>query len=415
MNRTRIIRKLLTALFWLFAGSGMVTLLVAANRRDAGHVVREVQITILGDGEHFFIDKSDILLQITVAAKTALVGRSLDGLNLARLERSLERGVWIRDAELWIDSRDVLHVKVTEREPVARIFTTAGASFYIDSSGQRMPLLEKESARVLVVSNYPGAVHFNHQDSARAADVKAIANRIWADEFWKEQIAQIDITPSGSFEAVPVVGNHLIRLGDAAHLDAKLARLMTFYKKVLARTGFDRYAVVDVQYDGQVVGVQRGTVSTVDSLQLQKNIEDLLARSQAQLLHDSLNAVEQLSASADTQRVRRILPLDSIANVAEPFGPVAAPAERPKPDTARRTISTPRATMPAVQRPKPAAVQPARQQAATTRTVIRPATARATIARTTAKPAAPKPAAQQRAAGQRPPKRAQRRATTNEY
>jgi cell division protein FtsQ len=413
MNRKRIIRKVLTALFWLLAGTGMVTLLVAANRRDAGHVIREVRINIKGDGEQFFIDKSDILLQLTVAAKTTLVGQSLNGLNLARLERSLERGVWIRDAELWIDGRDVLHVQVTEREPVARIFTTAGASFYIDSSGQRMPLLEKESARVLVVSNYPGAVHFNHQDSSRAADVKAIANHIAADEFWKEQIAQVDITPSGVYEAVPVVGNHVIRLGDAGHLDEKLARLMTFYKKVLAQTGFDKYAIVDVQYDGQVVGIRHGTVSAIDSLQLQKNIEDLLARSQAQLLHDSLTAVEQLSPDAESQRPRRVMPLDSIANVSEPFGSVAEPVADPKPDTAHRVVNIPRPVnpKPAASRPKPASARP------------KPAaTATATHARTSP----PKPVVQQKplvqqrtarqAAGPKPkPKPVRRRTTTNEY
>ncbi|RYZ22395.1 MAG: hypothetical protein EOO16_09300 [Chitinophagaceae bacterium] len=406
MNKKRIIRKVLTACFWLMAGAGLVTLLVAANRRDAGHVVREVRINIKGDGEQFFIDKSDILLQLTVAAKTALVGRPLDGIDLARLERSLERGVWIRDAELWIDSRDVLHVQVTEREPVARVFTTAGASFYIDSSGQRMPLLEKESARVLVISNYPGSARFNHQDSGRAADVKLFANRIAADPFWKEQIAQLDITPSGIYEAVPVVGNHVIRFGDAAGLDLKLQRLFTFYKKVLSKTGFDRYAVVDVQYDGQVVGVRRGPVSAIDSLQLQRNIADLLARSQAQLLHDSLMAVEQLSASADTQRVRRSLPLDSIANAIEPLMPSAEPAPLPKPDTARRNPAPVRAAArtatpkPTVVTPKPAATRP------------KPATA---TQRPKVAPPKPKSAAPKATLPKPKPKPGQRRATANEY
>ncbi|TCJ14520.1 hypothetical protein EPD60_11080 [Flaviaesturariibacter flavus] len=397
MNKKRIIRKVLTACFWILSGAGLVTLLVAANRRDAGHVVREVRINIHGDGEQFFIDKSDILLQLTVAAKTALVGRPLDGIDLARLERALERGVWIRDAELWIDSRDVLHVQVTEREPVARIFTTAGASFYIDSSGQRMPLLEKESARVLVVSNYPGSAHFNHQDSLHAADVKLFANRIAGDAFWKEQIAQLDITPSGVYEAVPVVGNHVIRFGDAEDLDAKLARLFTFYKKVLAKTGFDRYAVVDVQYDGQVVGVRRGPVSAIDSLQLQRNIADLLARSQAQLLHDSLMAVEQLSASADTQHVRRSLPLDSIANVIEPLMPSAAPVTLPKPDTARRAarsaIAAPVVRTPAPAKPRVTAMVPKPKP----------------------KAVAPKPKPQQAQPAPPKPKPKPKRATRNEY
>ncbi|RYY60584.1 MAG: hypothetical protein EOO12_15150 [Chitinophagaceae bacterium] len=373
MNRNRLLRKVLTALFWLTTGTGMVVLLVAANRPAQGHAVREVLISIKGDGEQFFIDKSDILQQLTTAARSPLKGRSIDALNLARLENALEKGVWIRQAELWIDSRDVLHVQVTEREPVARVFTTAGTSYYIDSSGQRMPLLEKESARVLVVTNYPGSARFNHQDSLRAADVKAIAVTVRADEFWKEQIAQVDITPSGAFEAIPVVGNHVIRLGDAQNLNAKLARLLLFYKKVLARTGFDKYAVVDVQYAGQVVGVYRGAVSEVDSLQLQRNIQELLERSQRQMQEDSLAAV-QLGLADDTARARVQLPLDSIATQPEPSTPAAAPvrnsndttrraaASHPAPATARTTATRPATTRAATtqaQRPQPAQRQPA--------------------------------------------------------
>ncbi|RYY90306.1 MAG: hypothetical protein EOO15_03075 [Chitinophagaceae bacterium] len=379
MNRKRIIRKVLTTLFWLFTGTGMVVLLVAANRPEQGHAVREVRISIKGDGEQFFIDKSDILQQLTQAARSPIQGRSLDVLQLDRLERSLEKGVWIREAELWIDSRDVLHVQVTEREPVARIFTTTGASFYIDSSGQRMPLLEKESARVLVVTNYPGAARFNHSDSLHAADVKAIAVKVRADEFWREQIAQIDITPSGNYEAIPVVGNHVIRLGDAQNLDTKLARLFLFYKKVLAKTGFDKYGVVDVQYAGQVVGVLRGPASEVDSLQLQRNIQDLLERSQRQMQQDSVAAL-QLGLAADTARSRQLLPIDSIATQPEPSAPIAPPAPVQR-DTTRRAASvvrpqpvrpaTNQAARPSTQ-PRPRAVMPAQQRPRTRSNTPRP-------------------------------------------
>ncbi|RYY39664.1 MAG: hypothetical protein EOO08_10210 [Chitinophagaceae bacterium] len=377
MNRKRIIRKVLTALFWLLTGTGMVVLLVAANRPEQGHAVREVRILIKGDGEQFFIDKSDILQQLTKAARSPLQGRSLDGLQLDRLERVLEKGVWIREAELWIDSRDVLHVQVTEREPVARIFTTTGASFYIDSSGQHMPLLEKESARVLVVTNYPGSARFNHNDSVHAADIKNIAVRVRADEFWREQIAQVDITPGGSYEAIPVVGNHIIRLGDAQNLDTKLARLLLFYKKVLAKAGFDKYGVVDVQFAGQVVGVLRGAVSQVDSIQLQRNIQELLERSQRQMQQDSLAAVQQTLA-ADTARSRQLLPIDSIATQPEPQAPAATtPALTTPRDTTQRAATVgrtpqparsatpPRATQPSVQRRTPRAVMPRQQRPGT--------------------------------------------------
>ncbi|MBL0131954.1 MAG: hypothetical protein IPP43_13305 [Chitinophagaceae bacterium] len=34
----------------------------------------------------------------------------------------MEKNTWIEEAELYFDNRDVMHVTVTEKEPVARVF-----------------------------------------------------------------------------------------------------------------------------------------------------------------------------------------------------------------------------------------------------------------------------------------------------
>ena len=42
-----------------------------------------------------------------------------------------------------------------EREPVARVFTVAGSTFYIDDELTQLPLSEKFSARLPVFTNFP--------------------------------------------------------------------------------------------------------------------------------------------------------------------------------------------------------------------------------------------------------------------
>ncbi|MDB5252052.1 MAG: hypothetical protein JWP27_1221 [Flaviaesturariibacter sp.] len=340
MKSNHLIRRILILAAWILVGCGLTTLLVAANRKSGGHACREVRIHIKGDGEQFFIDKNDIMLLLKDAAHGALVSRPLEQIDLSRLEHSLEQGVWIRDAELYMDSRDVLHVQVTEREPVARVFTRSGASFYIDSAGKQMPLLEKESARVLVITNFTDAKKYKASDSALAAGVKSIAAALSAKPFWKEQIAQVDILPNGTFEALPLVGSHVIRLGTAENIDAKLARLFLFYRQVLAKTGFDKYDVVDVQYEGQVVGVQKGTAtSVVDSVQLAHNIEDLLARSRQQMINDSI-AQLPVAAPADTIKTAVAVTPDT--------------THRSNPTPLKANRSNPVRNQPAPVKPKPA-------------------------------------------------------------
>ena len=64
------------------------------------------------------------------------------------MENLLEENVWVKDAQLYFDNKDVLHVKVKEREPIARIFTVGGKSFYVDEEEQTMQLKNYNSTRI---------------------------------------------------------------------------------------------------------------------------------------------------------------------------------------------------------------------------------------------------------------------------
>ena len=225
---------------------------------------------------------------------TELKGRKINEINLDKLEQLLKDNIWISDAEMWFDNRSVLRVSVIERNPVARIFTTDGDSYYIDSSLVRMPLSEKISARLPVFTSFPGGDVLTAKDSILLQDVKNTAVYILNDSFLMSQTAQIDIVNNETFEMIPVVGDHLVKLGDGKDMDKKFNRLMTFYKQVLSKSGFNTYSIVDVQYAGQVIGTKRGKgKSTVDLVKLRMNVESLLSK--AQLIQaDSMAARKQV-------------------------------------------------------------------------------------------------------------------------
>jgi cell division protein FtsQ len=119
-------------------------------------------------------------------------------------------------------------------------------------------------------------------------DVKKTAKFILNDSFWMAQTEQIDITEGRNFEMIPTVGNHIVKLGNGDDIDKKFHRLLLFYQQVMSKTGFDRYNMVDVQYEGQVIGSKTKT-SKVDSIQLKKNVEKLLQEAK-QMQKDSIAA-----------------------------------------------------------------------------------------------------------------------------
>lgn len=275
---------MLLTLMWLGVGAGMFTLIVAAMQAQDGSSCKGYEIRIRGaqGGGSLFTSEEQIVKLLREASGGAVKGQRKSSFNLPRIEDLLEQSSWVYNAELYFDNKDILRVNVTERKPLARVFTGNGQSFYMDEAGKHIPLSDKISLDVPVFTGYPNPKIMNGADSALLENMIAAASFINSDSFWVSQVSQIDIHKCGSdcwnMEMVPVVGNHRVDLGDGSDIASKFHRLYLFYDQVLKRTGFDKYKRVDVQYNGQVIGI-RGDDSKLDSLQLRKNIEELLQQS----------------------------------------------------------------------------------------------------------------------------------------
>jgi cell division protein FtsQ len=275
---------------WSVIGAGVVVLLVAAIRNRNDKTCAGYEISMSGAGSQWFMNKKEVVDILTGNGAVALKGRSLQRFDLRSMEERLKRNVWIRDAELFFDNNHVLRVKIEEREPIARVFTTTGNSFYIDSSCERLPLSDKLSARLPVFTGFPtDKVRAGKADSLLLHHIKQVSLFIQHDPFWMAQIAQTDITPERKFEMIPMVGNHIIEFGDGTDFDKKFSRLLQFYRMVLSKTGMDIYGKVNVQYDRQVIGVKKGgAMSRFDSIQAARSVQQLIASSQT-IVFDSVN------------------------------------------------------------------------------------------------------------------------------
>ena len=246
---------------------------------------------------------------------------------------------------MWFDNKNVLHVEVYEREPIARIFTIAGNTFYIDSTERKIPLSDRMSARVPVFTGFPDKKVYSAKDSLLFTDVKNIATYIKNDPFWMSQVAQVNITADRNFELSPVVGNHLIKLGNGKDIEKKFNRLMIFYKQVLAQKGFDAYSTIDVQYTGQVVGTKRGSEkSKVDTVMLKRRVDEMLKQMQKQ--YDSVAALKPITEKP-TISGSQVSTSSLRATKSQPTNPNALKAESlPSKNENKPDESKPKAVMP---------------------------------------------------------------------
>ncbi|MGN6246922.1 MAG: cell division protein FtsQ/DivIB [Ginsengibacter sp.] len=257
-NKTYKLKKILTVSVWFILSSGVIVLLVAAMSKKNTEHIKGVEIRISGIQNNYFIDKSDVLKLLTKVNGKKLEKSTVAALDLTTMEKQLEKNDWIRKAELFFDNNKVLQVKISEREPIARLFTVSGASFYIDSSLNILPLSDKFSARLPVFTGFPAvAKKINKQDSALLVQVKLLSQYINEHPFWMAQIDQVDISSERHFDFIPKLGNQVIRFGDTDNYQQKFNKLLAFYQQVESKIGWNKYAVVDVQYKNQVVGVVR--------------------------------------------------------------------------------------------------------------------------------------------------------------
>jgi len=297
-EKKKNIRYWLLASVWIVAGAGILFLLVSAMQSKGKNTCRGLDIQFRSTG-NFFVDKKDIQNILTSNQTVRIAGKPLKSFNLNEMEDALKRNTWIEDAELFFDNNDYLKVKVKEREPIARIFTVSGNSFYIDSTLEKLPLSEKFTARVPVFTGFPSdKAVYSKVDSTLMAGIKQIGLFMATDSFWMAQIQQVDINSQRNFEMIPTIGQHLILFGDGMDTERKFRRLMIFYREVLSRVGWSKYSIINVQYTGQVVATRKGEEkkATSDTTRVKQFFRQMMAQSQL-LMEDSLDRAQQNSLS----------------------------------------------------------------------------------------------------------------------
>ena len=308
------IKNILLATFWIALGGATVFLLVAAIKSKPEKHCKNIDIRIHGVSNNFFVDKKDILNTITTSEGSGFIGKAIGSFNLKKLETELEINVWIKSAELFFDNNEILQVTVQEREPIARVFTITGTTFYIDDELAMLPLSEKFSARLPVFTNFPSDKKILVKaDSNLLSNIKTISIAVQKDSFSMAMIEQVDITAQRLFEMIPKIGNQLIVFGDATEVDTKLAKLKLFYKEVMVKAGWDKYSVINVQYKNQVVAKRKGAEDVAaDSLRTLQIMKFIAERAQQQA-EDSVQQIIQqdnIRNTADSTMIQQSIQRD---------------------------------------------------------------------------------------------------------
>lgn len=207
------------------------------------------------EGSENLITKEDVELFVERKFGNNLVGIQIGDLNVDKVEKALEENEFIKNADVFVNARNIVNVIVTQNVPVLRIIDSKGASYYLDEWGQRIPVSKHYTARLMVATGNIPAFNPGYRDMEDhiIKDLHHLCADIMADEFLKTMVEQIFVTSENGYVLIPKVGRQKIVFGYYENVEDKLFRLKTFYKKGLPYEGWSKYKRIDLRYKGQVV------------------------------------------------------------------------------------------------------------------------------------------------------------------
>ena len=231
-------------------------------------VCTNIKIEIDHSNGNYFVDQEDIDAMVYHEMDT-VVGRPISEINAERLEYKINNHPAISNTEVYKTIDGELHIQVSQRTPIVRVFSYKGDSYYLDSTGRVMPPSDKFTSRVFVANGFifDSFLDISHvnartmsdslQNKTLIDDIFRMAEFIRKDELWDAQIEQLYVNKDFEIELIPRVGNHRIVVGDATNIKSKLDKLKVFYKKGLSKTGWNEYSVINLKFANQIVCKKR--------------------------------------------------------------------------------------------------------------------------------------------------------------
>lgn len=246
------VRKIIQTLLTLVVTVGCIMAMVSAASIAESETVKDVAIHIQNNKKYHFIEELEIRKLAIENNNIDIVHTPMARLDIRTMEQTIMADPWVAHAQVYVDNERILHMYVTQRVPVVRIFQQNNKSYYLDASRSVMPLSENELYYTTVVTNVPD-LGTDSASMAMKKDIVTLATTLQSDTFWNAQISHVFVDSDLSYNMVPLLGDQKITLGNTEGLREKLSNLFAFYKNVSNRIGWDKYERLDLRFKGQII------------------------------------------------------------------------------------------------------------------------------------------------------------------
>ena len=196
------------------------------------------------DSSNLFITKDSIKSAVIEIITTKNIHKS--SVHLKALEFELNKIELVRKSNVFIDVNGTIVIDIEQRKPIARFIDNKS---YLDEDGLVMPKSKYYSARVPVIKGYA-----NTQDQLDL--IYKLSNYIKDDKFLSQSATEILIDSNSNFSIKLRDYRFKILIGQLNNLDLKIKNFKAFYINASANQILNKYSVINLQFDNQVVCVK---------------------------------------------------------------------------------------------------------------------------------------------------------------
>jgi len=196
------------------------------------------------DSSNLFITKDSIKSAVIEIITTKNIHKS--SVHLKALEFELNKIELVRKSNVFIDVNGTIVIDIEQRKPIARFIDNKS---YLDEDGLVMPKSKYYSARVPVIMGYT-----NTQDQLDL--IYKLSNYIKDDKFLSQSATEILIDSNSNFSIKLRDYRFKILIGQLNNLDLKIKNFKAFYINASANQILNKYSVINLQFDNQVVCVK---------------------------------------------------------------------------------------------------------------------------------------------------------------
>jgi len=227
----------------------LVLAVTVFNRPDEVYnVCSEVKINIQQGRVRGFLNTEDVKDQL-VRAKVYPLGDFIDQVNGRKIEEALLKNPFVESAQCYKTHTGRVYINLSQRLPVIRVKADNGDDYYVDTYGNIMP--NSQYVSDLVVAT--GAITKSYAQKV----LSRVGNFLIEHPLWFSQAEQLHVLPDGTIEMIPLVGDHVVYLGQPTGLSRKFNRLSKFYKYGLSKAGWNKYSYISLEFDNQIICKKR--------------------------------------------------------------------------------------------------------------------------------------------------------------